>query len=406
VLAVMLAALAGCSTSAPAPARSDGTAGAAASARARAAGGIGAPSGPAAVAPPAERGLPDGLVLGLGNCPDSGLGKSAERTAQASLPIPLETGLTLSAIWSSRKDDYDHECLTQIDGIYRDAIDVTTTCQLGADRHMFEKTRELCRADLRRAYMYMPQNIAGFPDIVTGQTMFSLSQASFRELKSTGRTRHRFVQFHLRWRNRPDPLNDNRDMTLVKTSSAAEPYSITVNDRQIDVPVLRVAGEGRAAGGTHLVVVDQDMFPLVLEYGTDSGFSLKYTKISFPTRHGIEQHLATDRHVDVYGIYFDFASDRLRPESRPILQEIAAALVHNPDWTLSINGHTDSVGGDLANLDLSRRRADAVRDALATKYGIDPSRLSTRGFGASQPKDTNDTPEGRARNRRVELVRR
>jgi outer membrane protein OmpA-like peptidoglycan-associated protein len=47
-----------------------------------------------------------------------------------------------------------------------------------------------------------------------------------------------------------------------------------------------------------------------------------------------------------------------------------------------------------------------VRDALATKYGIDPSRLSTRGFGASQPKDTNDTPEGRARNRRVELVRR
>ena len=70
-----------------------------------------------------------------------------------------------------------------------------------------------------------------------------------------------------------------------------------------------------------------------------------------------------------------------------------------------MEGHTDSLGGDAPNLDLSRRRAAAVKQALASGYGIDAGRLQTAGFGASRPKESNDTLEGRARNRRVELVR-
>jgi outer membrane protein OmpA-like peptidoglycan-associated protein len=70
-----------------------------------------------------------------------------------------------------------------------------------------------------------------------------------------------------------------------------------------------------------------------------------------------------------------------------------------------VSGHTDNVGGDPYNLDLSKRRAAAVKQALVTQYHVAPERLLTDGFGASRPVDTNDTLAGRARNRRVELTR-
>jgi outer membrane protein OmpA-like peptidoglycan-associated protein len=81
------------------------------------------------------------------------------------------------------------------------------------------------------------------------------------------------------------------------------------------------------------------------------------------------------------------------------------ALAKHPEWKLSVSGHTDNVGGDAYNLDLSKRRAAAVKQALVARYHIAPDHLTTDGYGASHPVDTNDTFEGRARNRRVELMR-
>ena len=109
--------------------------------------------------------------------------------------------------------------------------------------------------------------------------------------------------------------------------------------------------------------------------------------------------------AEVYGIYFDFASDKIKPESEPVLREIADALNHNPTWKLRVEGHTDNIGGDDYNLDLSQRRAEAVKLALVTRYHIAAERLTPKGFGATRPKEPNDTLAGRARNRRVELVR-
>jgi outer membrane protein OmpA-like peptidoglycan-associated protein len=80
-------------------------------------------------------------------------------------------------------------------------------------------------------------------------------------------------------------------------------------------------------------------------------------------------------------------------------------MTDNPDWKLTVEGNTDNIGGDAYNLDLSKRRAAEVKRTLVTEYHIAPDRLSTDGFGASHPIDTNDTLEGRARNRRVELSR-
>lgn len=119
----------------------------------------------------------------------------------------------------------------------------------------------------------------------------------------------------------------------------------------------------------------------------------------------LEQSLAKTGKVDVYSIYFSFNSDVIREESEPTLRDIADVMKRHPDWRLAVNGHTDGIGGDQANLDLSKRRSAAVKDALVKRYSVDAPRLVTSGFGKSQPKDTNDTIEGRAHNRRVELIR-
>ena len=119
----------------------------------------------------------------------------------------------------------------------------------------------------------------------------------------------------------------------------------------------------------------------------------------------LEKSLAETGKVDVYSIYFSFNSDKLRDESKPTLKDIAEVLRRHPDWKLQVTGHTDGIGGDEFNLDLSKRRAAAVKTALVKQFSVNMGRLATAGYGKSQPKDTNDTLEGRARNRRVELMR-
>ena len=106
-----------------------------------------------------------------------------------------------------------------------------------------------------------------------------------------------------------------------------------------------------------------------------------------------------------HGILFDTDSDRLKPESAPVIQAIARGLETNPNLKLQIEGHTDSVGNAAHNLDLFKRRAEAVKTVLASQFKVDASRLTTAGLGASKPIDSNDTPQGRSQNRRVEFVR-
>lgn len=119
----------------------------------------------------------------------------------------------------------------------------------------------------------------------------------------------------------------------------------------------------------------------------------------------IERSLKDSGRAEVHGIYFDFASATIKPASEPALKEIAEAVARNPTWTVSVEGHTDNVGGDAANMELSKRRAEAVKQALTSRYHVNAAKLTTAGFGATRPKEPNTTAEGRARNRRVELVR-
>ncbi len=100
-----------------------------------------------------------------------------------------------------------------------------------------------------------------------------------------------------------------------------------------------------------------------------------------------------------------FASDQavLLPEAQTRLDQVAQALLANKERTIIVEGYTDSRGSDDHNLDLSRRRAEAVRSYL-TSRGYEPDRISARGMGKDSPVASNSTAEGRANNRRVEIV--
>ena len=106
-----------------------------------------------------------------------------------------------------------------------------------------------------------------------------------------------------------------------------------------------------------------------------------------------------------HGILFDVNSATIKPESYGSMKEIASVLKENPDLKVKIIGHTDADGNDAANLDLSKRRAASVKAALAKEFGIDESRMQTDGKGESEPIDKNDTPAGKANNRRVEFIK-
>lgn len=102
------------------------------------------------------------------------------------------------------------------------------------------------------------------------------------------------------------------------------------------------------------------------------------------------------------GVNFDFNKSNIRPDARPILDEAISTLNAYKEITLSVEGHTDSIGSVEYNDKLSLRRAKSVADYLE-KGGIDGKRMTEKGFGKSQPVASNDTAEGRAQNRRVEL---
>jgi outer membrane protein OmpA-like peptidoglycan-associated protein len=116
----------------------------------------------------------------------------------------------------------------------------------------------------------------------------------------------------------------------------------------------------------------------------------------------LADRLNTSRRAILYGIYFDTNSDLIKPESQPALTELLQALQEKPAAHVLIEGHTDSTNTDQYNLILSQKRAQAVINWLV-RSGIAKDRLTARGFGESKPVADNNTLQGRALNRRVEV---
>ncbi|MFO1494868.1 MAG: OmpA family protein [Lysobacterales bacterium] len=126
--------------------------------------------------------------------------------------------------------------------------------------------------------------------------------------------------------------------------------------------------------------------------------------IQFVSASDMEKSLDASGKVALYGIYFDTNQATLKPESKATLDEIAKLLQQAPELKVHVVGHTDNQGGLDFNMGLSKRRADAVRAALTSQYGIDGARLTANGVSYLAPVASNTEEAGRAKNRRVELV--
>jgi outer membrane protein OmpA-like peptidoglycan-associated protein len=118
-------------------------------------------------------------------------------------------------------------------------------------------------------------------------------------------------------------------------------------------------------------------------------------EVTRPSENEISVRLTND-------ILFDFNSASLRPESRATLRDLAANFQRYPDEEIGVEGHTDNVGDDAYNQRLSEQRAYSVKDYLVGE-GVPSSRVTATGYGESRPKESNNTPEGRQLNRRVEI---
>ncbi|WP_159586326.1 OmpA family protein [Chelativorans xinjiangense] len=129
-------------------------------------------------------------------------------------------------------------------------------------------------------------------------------------------------------------------------------------------------------------------------------------RITLVEASAMEEALAKDGKIAIYGIYFDFDKADIKPESQPQIDQLGELLKTNQDLQAIIVGHTDGQGAFDYNLSLSQQRAQAVVDALVASYGIAPGRLIPAGAGMLSPVASNRTEEGRAKNRRVEIVER
>jgi len=317
-------------------------------------------------------------------------------------------------------------------------------------------SRTVRTEDLRSAHDYMQWFGPNQPEVMPGSTAISVSREVLAELKDKGETEFSFRIGGLKGMagsllgalgqmagggaaGAPKETKDLADMgkgqcTLKRAGSGLTSFPVLLNDRRVSLPAVHAQCTTDDGLNDFYFLDDLDN-PLALAWKLTGSDTLQVVKISYPPppaaspgaasssgaggagagagsgggggaggQH-IEQELKQTGQAEVYGIYFDFASDKIKPESEPVLREIADALNHNPSWKLRVEGHTDNIGGDEYNLDLSQRRAEAVKSALVNRYRIAAARLTPKGFGATRPKEPNDTLAGRARNRRVELVR-
>lgn len=323
-------------------------------------------------------------------------------TTAAAASIPLKTQLTLTDIWTDFKQNMqDVEILHTVDAVQSSTIDLSAK-RLDGKNLIYHRT--LCIADMMHGRDLETMFGPNVPDTIAGSTMFTFSRDAFQELKAGRPAEMSMFDAY----NGPDHsilLAGLKKGTFNRVEEQDVPYSIIVNGDQKDLPSIHA----KASMGDQPYeawVLDDAANPIVLKIiNPKINWHITFVKITFPVEKKIEQDLAEKGRAEIYGIYFDFNSATLRPESAPVLKEISEALKDNPAWKIKIDGHTDNVGGDAYNLRLSQRRAEAVKQALITQYGISPERMTPEGFGASRPKATNTTIEGRALNRRVELVR-
>jgi outer membrane protein OmpA-like peptidoglycan-associated protein len=322
--------------------------------------------------------------------------------------VPFVTGLTVTGVLNTFEGDY--EPLLTIDDISTDKYRVTFASEVPnharSGRRLISVSRTVPMRDHLSARTMRNHFFEGDREAFPGTTPF-LSKAVVEDLRRgsaelTVLESESFlgVPIDQPWRGR-----------LVRVASTT--MTVLVNGSPTALPVIHARGDFENDGDSRqadVYVLDEPNNPLFLRW-VERQFTSRIVRIEYPqvqrraAGSNMEQELQAKRPIAVYGIYFAFGSATIRPQSERTLREIASVMLRHADWKLQLDGYTDSIGNDAANLDLSRRRSAAVKAALTSRHRIPADRLVTGGYGESGAADTNKTPEGRARNRRVVISR-
>ncbi len=326
--------------------------------------------------------------------------------AKGGSPVKIPFVVGLSTVRATTTPRGDYEMVRTIDAIDSNGYRIVASGEVPADDGgaaidvriaRTVSNEDQLRAARMRVYFHTG-DVERFPGTVPG-----FSTAMLTDLRSTDRASFTYEDVSVLFGS-----SITRELSGILTRVAGpSAVAMLVNGRRINLPVIRARGglsDGSHAHQFDFEVLDDPGNPIVLRW-SGNGSASQVIRIEYPEPGRIERALEANEAVNVYGVYFSFARDEIRAESGQVLQEIASVLARHPDWRLRIDGHTDDVGDDAANLDLSRRRAAAVKAALASRFRIAAARLSAAGYGEASPQEKNDTPEGRARNRRVELRR-
>jgi outer membrane protein OmpA-like peptidoglycan-associated protein len=347
--------------------------------------------------------------------------------AQSEARIPLQAATTVTTAWGIKNGDVESRMTVASTGPASVSLKSVSEAYKDDDGHDWKSSgspHTVCNEDFAIADTFATVTGSNMPEIVHGLTRLRLSDKSFQEVKSAGKTNLVYWDV-LSNGDSVKPTHSGGLLTRVEPQDVS--YPMIVNDQRVNLPAVHLTGIMDPVGkdptpkkdrtfhsAVDMYVIDDPLDPLVLmfrftdQHAHAGKFRVEVTKIDYSVPHPVnlvEKQLAEQKRAVTWGIYFDFNKDTIKPESAPVLKEIVQAMTDNPDWKLTVEGNTDNIGGDAYNLDLSKRRAAAVKQALVTQYHIAADRLSTNGFGASHPIETNDTLEGRARNRRVELTR-
>jgi outer membrane protein OmpA-like peptidoglycan-associated protein len=242
------------------------------------------------------------------------------------------------------------------------------------------------------------------PAVIPNTTSLGTSTAVIDELRSTGKANAALVYNSALAVMQGEFRLAGKGMTM----------PLLVEGQTVQIPVIYATGtfsKGKTKAAGDFYFLDNRINPILIQYriqfaGEKAPRTESITEVTAGAslRGAMEQALATKRTYDLYGIHFDFGKATIRPDTASLLDQIATSLGNNPLWTLKIVGHTDSIGDPVLNQNLSLKRAEAIKTALVQR-GIAGTRLTTEGAGQGQPKTSNDTLEGRAVNRRVELTR-
>jgi outer membrane protein OmpA-like peptidoglycan-associated protein len=319
-------------------------------------------------------------------------------------PLPEKAGTNIA--------QGDYEMVVAVSAIDADSLTLSTSIDAFDEAKkplQLRINRRVTRTDLASAR----EQILGFhtndPPVIPATTSLGPSVAVVQDLQKTGSAAYGVRNFrHL-------SLSAG---TLKRMEAKPVPFPVLLNGRRVTLSAIRATGQlkyGENVRPWEFLLLDHPQHPVTLRFSVGAvsagipftpEITREVVRIDFPGRTtAIEDALRTSCRVEVPGIYFDFDRATLKPESRPALMAIADMMKREPQWRIAIEGHTDNVGSDAYNNDLSTRRAATVLGALTRDYAIATNRLTSAGFGERRPVETNDTIAGRARNRRVELVR-